>query len=238
MKTVALRNLGRLGNLLFRYAYARALCERNGYELRTEPWIGEQIFTLDGHRAARPTGHEDIVIDEYRQAQKDLIYTRRDCRRWFKLKPEIEAGLHQYYVWWPHAHFRRGDYAGAGYPIVSRQSVDAAVAEHQFPGELRKNMIPGREYIAVSDETPTKSPAFTGALEFLPDFYRLMKAPVLYRANSSFSWWAATLGHGRVFSPVITGLTGGVEHDNAPYVEGNWPRLATYEFTTDLHLPE
>lgn len=238
MKTIALRNLGRFGNQLFRYAFARALCEQNGYELRTEPWVGESIFTLDGATHARPSGTEDIRIDEYRQAQKDLIYTRADCRRWFKIKPELEWNLSNFHVRWPHAHFRRGDFAGAGYPLISRKAVDAAVAEHMFPGELRRNMRPLGEYLVVSDETPERSNVFIGELAFLPDFYRLMRAPVLFRANSSFSYWAAVLGHGRVFSPVITGLAGGVEHDNVPYVEGNWPRLAELEFVTDLHLKE
>lgn len=228
MKTVALRNLGRLGNLLFRYAYARALCERNGYELRTEPWIGEQIFTLDGHRAARPTGHEDIVIDEYRQAQNDLIYTRADCRRWFRLKPEMEDFLRHIQPLMPHVHLRRGDYWSAGYPIISYRSAERAMAQYGIE----------EAYVAVSDDNPGRDLQFTGSLSMIPDFIRLMRAPILFRANSSFSYWAAVLGNGRVFSPIITGLTGGEEHDNVPYVEGNWPRLCELEFVTDLHLSE
>ncbi len=240
MKTIALYNLGRLGNLMFRYAFARALAEQNGWELRTDPWVGEKIFTLDGQLHGRPDGSEDIVIDEYRQAQKDLIYSRADCRRWFKWKHDVERLLHggDGAPWWPHAHLRRGDYKEAGYPLIGRASIDLAVAEHMFPGELRKNMQPGREYIVVSDERPQLNPELVPELSFLPDFYRLMRAPVLFRANSSFSWWAATLGSGRVFSPIITGFAGGVEHDNIPYVEGNWPRLAELEFVTDLHLRE
>lgn len=240
MKTIALRNLGRFGNQMFRYAYARALAEQNGWELRTDPWVGEQIFTLDGGAHERPTGNEDIVIDEYRQAQKDLIYSRADCRRWFKWKHDVERLLHggDGTPWWPHAHFRRGDYKSAGYPLIGRASVDQAVADHLFPGEFRKNMQPGREYISVSDETPHVNSQLLPELSFLPDFYRLVRAPILFRANSSFSWWAATLGHGKVFAPIITGFAGGVEHDNIPYVEGNWPRLAELDFVTDLHLRE
>lgn len=240
MKTIALRNLGRFGNQMFRYAYARALAEQNGWELRTEPWVGEQIFTLDGATHARPTGDEEVVIDEYRQAQKDLIYSRADCRRWFKLKLDLESWLRgsDGAVRWPHAHLRRGDYVTAGYPLVGRESVERAVAEHMFPGELRKNMHPGREFIVVSDASPQLNPELPPELDFLPDFYRLMRAPVLFRGNSSFSWWAATLGHGKVYAPIITGFAAGVEHDNIPFVEGNWPRLADLDFVTDLHLRE
>ena len=231
MKTVALHNLGRFGNLLFRYSYARALCEQNGYELRTQPWVGERIFTLgDWPTRPRPTGTEDIVIDEYRQAQKDMIYTRADCRRWFALKPEIEAKL----AGTPYpaaacAHFRRGDYVGSSYPLISRRAV---LNSMEFFG------IEPAGFVEVSEEFPCNAAEMPAGLEMLPDFYRLMRAPVLFRANSSFSWWAATLGHGRVFSPLITGFAGGIEHDNVPYVEGNWPRLCELEFVTDLYLKE
>lgn len=232
MKTVALKRLGGFGNQLFRYAYACALCEQNGWELRTEPWVGEQIFTLDGHVAKRPDGTEDIAIDEYRQAQKDLIYSRADCRRWFAFRRDILDRLNSVQRYnRPYAHFRRGDYASAGYPLVSKVSVAKVMDRLGIPGL----------FIVVSDALPSNDPqylGFGGELSFAPDFYRLMCAPILFRANSSFSWWAATLGHGKVFAPIITGFAGGVEHDNIPYVEGNWPRLASFEFTTDLHLPE
>lgn len=238
MTTVACYSLGRHGNQMFRAAFALALCEKNGYELRMQETPLERIFTLDGWQPKRPTGTEDIVIDGYCQSQDDLIYSRADCRRWFEIKQELKNKLYQHYNWNVHAHFRRGDFKDAGYPVISRQSVDAAVAEYLFPGDLRKNMIPGREYIAVSDESPLGDPDFIGDLSFLPDFYRLMRAPVLFRANSSFSWWAACLSHGKVFSPVITGLAGGVEHDDVPYVLGNHPRLCELDFVTDLHLKE
>lgn len=241
MSAIAANLWARLGNCLFVWAHAKAYAEQNGHELRTLPWVGERIFTLDGHDCRRPDGTEVETLSGYFQAQKDVIYTRADCRRWFKLKPEIEQALEavgcRFHA--THAHFRRGDFAGAGFPLISRQSVDEAVRK-AFPFTFGANEEPvSLEYISVSDETPFRHPAFTGDIEFLPDFYRLMKAPVLFRANSTFSWWTATLGHGRVFAPIITGLVGGVEHDNVPYVEGNWPKCADgMEFVTDLHLKE
>lgn len=222
----------RLGNNLHIYAHARALAEQNLVELRTPPWVGESIFTLDDYPIKRPDGSEE-VLRGYFQSQKDLIYTRADCRRWFALRPEVARILGADPEMQPNgitAHFRRGDYAGAGYPLVSRLSVIAAVAKY-FPGD--------HEIEDVSDEHPVKHPAFRGDLEMLPDFYRLMRAPILFRANSTFSWWAATLGNGRVFAPVITGLKGGEEHYTVPYVEGNWPKCADgLDFVTDLHLKE
>lgn len=231
MSAIAANLWARLGNCMFVFAHAKAYAEQHGHELRTQPWVGEKIFTLDGHPCGRPDGTETETLSGYFQAQKDLIYTRADCRRWFQLKPEIERALEAIGCCrnYPHAHMRRGDYAGAGYPLISGRSVLSAM----------RTLGMDPDAIWVSDEVPWKHPAFTGDIEFLPDFYRLMKAPVLFRANSTFSWWTATLGHGRVFAPIITGLVGGVEHDNVPYVEGNWPKCADgMEFVTDLHLKE
>lgn len=125
-------------------------------------------------------------------------------------------------------HYRRGDYASAGYPLVGRASVTAAMRKFGITESAR----------VVSDEDVRTDQAFPGELSFVPDFITLMRAPVLFRANSSFSYWAAVLGHGRVFSPVITGLAGGVEHDNVPFIEGNSARLAGLPFVTELHLRE
>lgn len=230
MSTVLLKKLGGLGNQLFRYAHARAFCEQNGHELRMEESPLEDIFTLDGHKPKRPDGTEDLVIEGYRQNQQSLIYSREDCRRWFTLNPAIERILE----WshepsnWPVAHFRRGDYAGAGYPLISRKAVEKAMAAHGIEPP----------YIPVSDEHPQGDPAFVGDMAMLPDFYRMMRAPVLFRANSSFSFWAGVLGYGKVFSPVITGLAGGVEHDDVPYIPGNSARLAELSNITELHLRE
>jgi hypothetical protein len=234
VKTITLRNLGRFGNQMFRYAFTRALAEQNGWGLRTEPWVGEKIFTLDGSPHDRPKGNEYAVIDEYRQAQKDLIYSRADCRRWFKLKPEIEDRIMNYAYALRRSefvlcHFRDGDYKSAGYPVVSRLAHERAVAASGYdPAKI----------LWVDERQPFNDPYFDQIGSFVPDFLRMTIAPVLFRANSSFSYWAAVLGTGRVFSPIITGFRGGEEHDTIPYVEGNWPRLAELEFVTDLHLRE
>lgn len=232
MTSISANLIGGLGNKLHIWAHAKSYAEQNGHELRTPPWVGEKIFTLGDHECKRPGGTETEVLSGYFQSQKDLIYTRADCRRWFKLKPAIEAALEASLVTYrynlPYAHFRRGDYAGAGYPLISKKAVEMAMIEHGIIGPC----------VSVSDDEPLVDPAFTGDLSMLPDFYRLMRAPILFRANSTFSWWAATLGYGRIFSPVITGLLGGIEHDNVPYVPGNHTRCAELEFVTDLHLKE
>ena len=50
----------RLGNCLHVWAHAKKRAENEGHELRTAPWVGERIFTLDGHPCGRPDGREDF----------------------------------------------------------------------------------------------------------------------------------------------------------------------------------
>lgn len=228
MRTVRLEMIGRFGNNMFQFAHAKSVAEKNGLELHVEPWVGEKIFTLDGYDQKRPDGKEDIVLKGYFQNQESINYTRADCLRWFQLRPEIKAALDLEHFWnqqLPIAHIRRGDYAGYGYPLVGLTAVVEAMREHGFDGP----------FDWVSDSIPS---AWAGDLDFLPDFYRMMSAKVLFRGNSSFSYWAAVVGSARVFSPVINGLAGGVEHDNVRFVPGNWPALAELPGITDLHLPE
>jgi hypothetical protein len=64
--------------------------------------------------------------------------------------------------------------------------------------------------------------------DWLDDFLKLYFARTIFRANSSFSWWAATLSPtARVFSPVmdkrhIYGVDG-MEEIDVDFVEGNQP---------------
>ncbi len=226
MNPIGAHLIGRLGNQMFQYAFSRALAERDGRELHTNPWSGQKIFQLNDPPL---DGSEDMLPEHYRQDQDSLIYTRADARRWFAWRPEVAEKLESTPSVELMAHVRRGDYLVLGYPVVSDKA--AMKAAHGF------GFHPFFFEIA-SEETACPSPYFTGYLSWVPDFYRLMGADILFRANSSFSWWAATLGNGRVFSPIIEGLQGGVEHDVVPFVEGNWPRLAELPGITDLHLPE
>jgi len=228
MSTVALNIIGRFGNACFQWAHAKAFCEQNGHELRTTEWAGEKIFTLDGYEPRRPDGTESVVLSGYFQNQDSLIYSRADCRRWFTLKPEVKVKLSSFNLYHlPHAHFRRGDYVGSSYPLIGRKAVEAAMMQYGIYDPC----------ISVSDANPEDNSVFP-EFPFLHDFYHLMNAPVLFRSNSSFSFWAGVLSHGRVFSPVITGLAGGIEHDNVPFVEGNWAKLAELPNITELHLRE
>jgi hypothetical protein len=240
MPVVTVSLLGRLGNNLFSYAYARAYAERHGFEFQCDPWIGQKIFQINDtpvhekNRAmARRTeldvrdGESNIEFRTYAQSQAAMIYTRTQARAWFRFREE-----HQYLMPPPDdllAHHRVGDMQGYGYPQIRRASYLTACEKFGFDPKLLR---------FVTEEHPTDVPGLTKmGLGFLPDFYRLANARILFRANSSFSFWASIIGKAeRVFSPVIRGLEGGREHD-VNFIEGLWPRLADLDGVTDLHLP-
>jgi hypothetical protein len=204
--------IGRLGNQLFQYSHARAYAEREGATLATPPWIGEQIFQIpEADRS--PKG--DVNLRGYFQDQESLIYTRKQVKEWFRLKPEVEASIPKASSNCVTAHRRVGDYAKLGYVVVSEKSYEDALKKFDL----------GSCISYVTEESGN---------DFLQDFYRLMTAPILLRGNSTFSFWAATLGNGRVFSPVIDSLPGGEQ--DCDFVEGNHPKFCSLSFVTDLHL--
>lgn len=213
---------------MFQYAYARAYSEHVGLPLSTPPWIGESIFQLPPLLWWTDKGVEpspESILNGYFQDQASLIYTRAQVKEWFKFRPEIEHALSVLPREPLLAHRRIGDYAAAGYVVVSTASYLEACEEFGLDqSQLR----------FVTEENPTEI-GLPPEMSFLPDFYRMMKCHTLLRGNSTFSWWSATLGDCRVFSPIIEGVKGGCEQD-VKFTSGNWPRFCNLEFVTNLHL--
>ena len=76
--------------------------------------------------------------------------------------------------------------------------------------------------------------------DWLDDFLKLYFARTIFRANSSFSWWAATLSPtARVFSPVINKAhiygVDGMEEINVEFVEGNHPHWLPHWIRGDVY---
>lgn len=228
------------------YAFAKAYCERHDLELHCAPWAGDQIFQLEHSPALANLpriAEKDLLlhpeappalaleIRSYFQQQDALLYTRRDLKRFFKFKPEVENLLH--YNLAPGqrvcAHRRVGDYPGYGYVVPSVISYEHTAAKFHLCESLD-------QITWVTEEAPWIITELSNrGLPYLPDFFRLMRAEILLRGNSTFSWMAGALGSGRIFAPIIAGLEGGQERD-VEFVEGNWPRFANLDFITDLHL--
>jgi hypothetical protein len=118
--------------------------------------------------------------------------------------------------WYIAAHVREGDYLGHHvYANLTDRAYERACEEHGLPID---------HFVWVRQSQPRLVAGMSAEFPFLPDFVTLMRASVLLRSNSSFSWWAAVLGdHEKVFSPVVDNHVGWYE---APFVEGNWPRVA------------
>ena len=242
MPLVTMPFIGRLGNLLFQYAWLRAWAEQNGYELCLPPWIGERVFA-GVPEAVRPDEYkpDKVFNEDYCQRQECLIYTRKQVKGWFAFKPDVLEKLQPARCDAPALlNVRMGsDYIGAGMVCISQESYFQSCMK-----EFGRLIAIKAHY--ETDVWSTRLPDFKGnpfasglgtTEVCLPSFYRLMTAPILFRANSTFSWWAATLGNGRVFSPVVKGMKTGVPNQYcSEFVEGNWPAMTYKDGFTDLHL--
>lgn len=232
---------GRWGNILFQYAHARAWCDLNGYELCMLPWIGE-IVCSGVPEAIRPDKCKPDIIwtDRLFQHQRDLIYTRKQVKEWFTFKPQILEMLQPAKC--PRhvcLNIRQGrDYLDAGLVTLSSQCyLDAAklggygVDDICFETDIQSTTLPNFQ----GDVTAA---GFGVSEVALPSFYRLMTAPVLFRANSTFSWWAHTLSdHQNIYAPIIWGLKGGIPDTYCPeFVNANWPAMVNSPDHSDLHL--
>ena len=202
-------------------------------------------------------GAHDVELTGQRQHQEELTYTRSDAKRWFKLRPQMEELVKDVPSMEVVANLRRGDYTYSCNPfiVVSMQSyldacdkfgIDKAKL-YWLDGETHYQ-VPG---IAVQRPWVQLDAVEQGKvgpdirLDFLPDLALMMRAKILLRSNSSFAWWAATLGDNeRVFSPDVTnvdanaGITGLFRAEQSvPFVEGNHPAMCWgWPFLSELHL--
>lgn len=271
---------GGLGNKMFQYAFARAYAERHGFELRCETGILHKIFDLPPNAPADRTdllcchseyfeawdGQSEITLQGMAQHQKNLdLYTRAQVRKWFTLRPEFDSWKAFVPVMDLVANLRLGDYTYACNPFVwiSRESYEDCCDQYGLDksklyfldGEqhFRIAQVPvEKPWAELSPEESGKVPSDKARVDFIPDLLLMMQAKVLLRSNSTFAWWAATLGHNeRVFCPDVfkvnadDGVVDGVRHpQHVPFVEGNHMPMVdhrgkSYENQlSELHLRE
>lgn len=144
------------------------------------------------------------------------------------------------------AHLRRDDISDVeynrthvqGYSVVSKASYVRAFKKFGYDPDAIQWVSDdytgrwhvGRKMRALGSwEYPAGSEYLPGIVfDWLDDFLKLYFARTIFRANSSFSWWAATLSPtAKVFSPVIDrkhiyGIDG-MEEIDVDFVEGNHP---------------
>lgn len=225
-----LGSMGRFGNCLFQYAFARAIAEKYSAVLQTPKWVGQELFSLndppiEGHY---PTcefddipEHGNVNLHGYFQNQRHIDYlSHSSLKKWFAFK---DKWTEKFPVTIPiAAHIRRGDYLiSNAYCIVSEKSYVKACKEHGYKAE---EIMWVREENAQPADLPPE-------LVFLRDFFTLKNASVLFRANSTFSWWASVLGDGITYSPVVGRRTG---LHTVKFVKGNHSGLIN---GLDLFLP-
>ena len=144
------------------------------------------------------------------------------------------------------AHLRRDDIANPeynrtgiqGYSVISKESYLRAFEKFGFSPESMQwvsddytgKWHAGRGARHWGDwEYPIGSKYFPGlGFDWLTDFLKLYFARTIFRANSSFSWWAAALSPtAKVFSPVIDKRhiygVDGMDEIDVDFVEGNHP---------------
>jgi len=235
-----LGHLGRFGNQLFQYAAARGYARKIGATLETPSWVGQTLFKdindpplsrqveILPIEAIPDDGRDNVGFIGYfhSKAAYDL-YTLADLRSWFQLSDWVKAEMFEYGPVPLAAHLRRGDYVttyAASFCTVGESAYYRAMSDNGF-GDLPVTWV--REDMPREFKRP--------GLEWLIDFWVLLNAEVLFRANSTFSWWAGTLGnHKRVYSPLIDGLRG--LHNDVKFIEGNWPRTADHPGVHDYHI--
>jgi hypothetical protein len=192
-----LGNYGQFGNQLFQYAYARAYAEKMGAELHTPDWIGRSLFADVTEPIMQNKG--DVDLFGYFQDPEHLsLLSRKKLKQWFSFQNPPKVKNHNLVF-----HKRRGDY-------LNHLDIYAIVSDESYTqSALSKNLNP--DAALVLDDS-------RGGEHLINDFLTMMNCKILFRANSTFSWWAATLGDCKVFSPKIEDKTGWVDVE---FVEGN-----------------
>jgi hypothetical protein len=234
-----LGHLGRWGNQCFQYACARAYARKVGAVLETNRWIGQTLFNLDDPPISKalpqldldmmPTDDRtDFCFYGYFQHKTAFdLYTQSDLRNWFTFRDWVLEEMKDYGSVPLAAHIRRGDYVTTfkdSFCTIDEQAYHNAFKFHQWL------------HLPVTWVREDKPTVFKRqGLEWLIDFVTLMRAGILFRANSTFSWWAATLGnHDFVYSPVIEGKRG--HHTDVHFTSGNWPRCTDQPNVHDFFI--
>ena len=233
-----LGQLGRIGNQLFQYAFAKAYALSVGAILQTPPWAGQVLFenisdplcdadlpTL-GLDQIPSNDRTDINLSGYYQfANAFKYYSRSTVRQWFTLKEKwLNLCPQRVKI---AAHIRRGDY------VTQYPTVFCTIDEDAYIWAVEEFGYHLLDVTWVREDRPTHFDH--PGLEWLQDFLTLMNAEVLFRANSTFSWWAGTLGpEKKIYSPLVENKVGH-QHD-IKFVEGNQPRCTAQPNTNDFIL--
>jgi hypothetical protein len=219
---------GRFGNQLFQYAFARAYAEKYDAILEIPKWIGEKIFKNVVHQRPScvlprveekkiPWGQVNIDLFGYFQKKRFVdIMSESKVRDWLQFKNEWVEKFKQEKEYSIVAHLRRGDYLekySNHFCVITKESYIEACKTHN----LSKNKL-----VWLTEETQKFNPELDADLQFLPDFFSMINADVLLRANSTFSLWAGFFNRNKVYSPLVEDKVGFCDVD---FVEGKSSKI-------------
>jgi hypothetical protein len=195
-------------------------------------------------------------------------YSKKRMHEWFRLSDavkslEIYKRLEQIQGTYDIAHLRRDDVSSPAYNRNHCQAYSVVSKESYFRAMRRYGFDPNAVQWTTDDCTgkwlPKPPNSQKGGwtypfgshrlpdiiFDWLPDFLRLYFARTIFRANSSFSWWAAFLSPcAKVYSPVLTHNKTYLHDDDeldCEFVEGNhphWINPATGSECPEIVIPE
>lgn len=247
-----LGNFGRFGNQIFQYVFARAYAEKYDAILELPTWIGEKIFKDVSHtpiscRLPRipidhiPWGRVNIDLFGYFQTKECFdILSEKKIRKWLVFQDQFNDYLKQSNE--IIAHQRMGDY------VTLWPDIFCVITKKSFLNSCIKFRICKQNLIYLSEENPTNNKMLNDiayskisnsrygsgiyedkGISFLPDFFRMINSKILFRSNSSFSFWAGFFKNENVYSPIVKGKTG---YQDVEFVKDN--RSAICSVTDDI----
>jgi len=212
---------------MFQYAFARAYAEKYNCTLEIPSWIGEKIFKsvshppISKHLKRTPLdkvsfGEVDVDLFGYFQKKEFIdILSETKLREWFTFQDkwiEYFANLKSYAI----AHLRRGDYQ------TLYANVFCIVSKESYQKAFEKFGVRVHDVYWKMEETQVKWRGMDDDLLFLPDFFEMINAQHLFRANSTFSFWAGFFNKNKVYSPSVGNKVG---LNDVEFIEGNHPQL-------------
>ena len=233
----------RFGNQIFQYAASKKIAKMYDCELEVpQEWIGRKIWEIPEKPLQEPFlpkyrfnsfGLHCVNHDLWGNYQYQNIIgkiSKKELKEWFVLKKEWKDKFpkNEYYA---AAHVRRGDY------VDKWSNIFCVISENSYLKACDKFNINKNELAWVRENEPTIDKDIPEDISFLPDFMKLLNSSILLRANSTFSWWAATLGDAKVYSPLVEDKIG---YQDVEFVCGNYPRMVDSkncgDTVTDLYL--
>jgi hypothetical protein len=234
-----LGKMGRFGNQLFQYAFAKSYANKYNCTLEIPAdWPGRGYFGISDPVLESPLPKTELDLVDFGEINIDLygffqhqkfldIMDPDEVRSWFRFDDYFTNKFTKPTDFYVAAHMRLGDYIGGEkYCTISKECYTNICAEFGYNAS---------DLIYVTEDK--RQPGDTGDMGFIYDFMLLMNSDVLFRSNSTFGWWAAFLGDcDMVYSPVVQDKAGqhGVCVD---FVEGNHPcHMQIDDRHSDLYL--